>query len=171
MPVNHRDISERLGLSRSTVTKILNQLPNNRASAETVRKVFQTAREMGYDFSRLRNIHRRRAIRKAVSLDVRIRIIMPDGAMYDAGTATAINLNHFGALLTAIETARMSLPLSPFGIEIEFLRPPLEGVRVDSQVVRLISRKSVEIGVNFTRMRPSFEEKIVEFLNAEEEAP
>jgi transcriptional regulator with XRE-family HTH domain len=164
MSVNHQDIADRLGLARSTVTKILNQLPNNRANRETIKKVFKTAREMGYDFSRLRNIHRRRADRKNVDLLARIKIQIKNNGLYDAGTVKVLNLSPYGALLAEIRTSKKSLPLLPFSIDLEILDPPLQGVSAECQLIRLMTRKNIEIGVNFSRIKTAAEKKIIDFL-------
>ncbi len=171
MAVNHEEIAERLGLARSTVTKILNQLPYNRASSDTIQKVFQTARELGYDFSRLRNIHRRRGARKNVNIRAKLHIGLREGGTFDTGTARIRNLNNFGALLTDIETAKMAFPLVPFDLIVEILDPPLHGIEMECQVVRLVSKRSVEVGVNFLKLKASCESRIVEYLKEEEALP
>lgn len=164
MAVNHKEIAERLGLARSTVTKILNQLPQNRASADTIKRVFQTAREMGYDFSRLRNIHRRRADRRAVDLPVRMRILLDNGSLYDTGRARVCNLSPYGALLADIVTHKRSLPLAPFTLGLTFLAEPLVDVSLEAQVIRLLCKRHLEIGVNFLRIKASAEKRIIDFL-------
>lgn len=166
MSVNHQEIADRLGLARSTVTKILNQLPNNRASTETIKKVFKTAREMGYDFSRLRNIHRRRADRRPVNLSATLKIQLLNNSLYDTGSARILNLSPYGALLTDIETGKKNLPLAPFHLTLTIVDGPLEGVSVECQVIRLLSKRNVEVGVNFTRIKAAAEKRIIDFIKS-----
>jgi transcriptional regulator with XRE-family HTH domain len=166
MAVNHQEIADRIGLARSTVTKILNQLPRNRANAETIKRVFKTAREMGYDFSRLRNIHRRRADRRLVSLPVGLKIFYRDNSLYDVGVAKVINLSPFGALLGSIVTKKKSLPLSPFHMGLAFSNEVLSSLDLQCQVVRIMSGRKIEIGVNFMHIKGSDEKVIIDYLNS-----
>ncbi|MHC5039445.1 MAG: helix-turn-helix domain-containing protein [Planctomycetota bacterium] len=143
MSVSQAEIAAHLGLARSTVTKILNQFPNNRASKETVKRVFKAAREMGYDFGNLRNIHRRRADRKKVNLPVLLRIDLQDGnGVFDTGTAILRDLSPYGALLASVHTEKGALPLLPFTLHIE-LSGPLQGVTIRARTIRFISDEAV----------------------------
>ncbi|MCU0724032.1 MAG: PilZ domain-containing protein [Planctomycetes bacterium] len=164
MTVSQQEIAERLGLARSTVTKILNQFPTNRASKDTIRKVFQTAREMGYDFGRLRNIHRRRAERKECEIPVRLRIELLDGSgVFDTGTATVRNLSPYGAFLSPIQMAKAIIPLVPFTLTIEFSEI-LQGVSVKARVIRLNASEAIQMGIDFFDVSPEAESRIIEYL-------
>ena len=46
--ITKKEIAERLGVSRSTVSHVLNNKPNTRISTKTRERVFKTARELGY---------------------------------------------------------------------------------------------------------------------------
>jgi hypothetical protein len=163
--VSHEDIAKRLGLARSTVTKILNQLPTNRASGDTVRKVFETAREMGYDFQRLRTIHRRRSERKPVEMQVNIDILQNGSAVAATGSATLMDLSLNGAQIRDIQLSDGSgLPVSPFLVRVRFLTPPLQGVAGLAEVIRLTSRDEVRLGINFVELEPTDKTRLAEFL-------
>src|SRR5690349_10096479 len=58
------EIARRVGLDVSSVNKILNKRQGPVFRKETIRKVFKIARDMGYDFGRLKYAHRRRFPRK-----------------------------------------------------------------------------------------------------------
>ena len=41
---------------------------------------------------------------------------------------------------------------------------PLDGVILECQVIRLLTKRNVEVGVNFTRIKAAAEKKIIDFL-------
>ena len=164
MGVSQADIAAHLGLARSTVTKILNQFPTNRASKDTVKAVFKAARKMGYDFSRLRNIHRRRADRKKVNLHVALRIELHDGTgTFDTGSGLIRDISPFGAMISSIRTNKSVIPITPFSLYIAF-DGPLEGVTVEAKVIRVLSDDQVQLGVNFIEVSGEAERRIIEFV-------
>ena len=165
MGVSQAEIASRLGLARSTVTKILNQFPNNRASKETIKQVFKAAREMGYDFSRLRNIHRRRAFRKKVDIPVDLKItFLNSQETYDTGTAAVKDLSPYGALLERVQTGKNSIPLMPFVMQMTF-REPLSGVVVNARVIRFVSEDFIQVGLDFIDVSSETERQIIEILD------
>jgi transcriptional regulator with XRE-family HTH domain len=164
MGVSQSDIAAHLGLARSTVTKILNQFPNNRGCKETVKLVFKAAREMGYDFGRLRNIHRRRANRKKVNMPVFLRLDMKDGnGVFDTGSAMVRDLSPYGALLIQINTSKNSLPLIPFTLSMDF-SGPLQGISVTARIIRINTEDAFQLGVNFVDVSSDAERRIIEFI-------
>ena len=66
--VTQVEIARRIGLDVSSVNKILNKRQGPVFRKETVKKVFKLARQLGYDFGRLKYQHRRRHTRKPVSM-------------------------------------------------------------------------------------------------------
>jgi len=164
--VSHEDIAKRLGLARSTVTKILNQLPSNRASAETVKRVFETAREMGYDFQRLRTIHRRRSERKQVEMEVALDILADGQRVAVTGTALLNDVSLNGAQISDLRLPDgAGLPVSPFLVRMRFTSQPLEGVTGIAEVIRLTSRDSVRLGLNFVELEAESRTRLSEFLS------
>ena len=81
------EIARRVGLDVSSVNKILNKRQGPVFRKETIRKVFKIARDMGYDFGRLKYAHRRRFPRKEMSLGVELYVYHKDGSLYDQGVA------------------------------------------------------------------------------------
>ena len=73
------EIADRLGLHVATVSRILNEVPDYRASKETIKKVFDTAREMGYDFERQKRFYKRKYHRIKIEANVRLHARMQDG--------------------------------------------------------------------------------------------
>src|SRR3982751_185453 len=77
------EIAHRVGLDVSSVNKILNRRSGPVFRKETIRKVFKIAKDMGYDFGRLKYAHRRRFARKELSLGVELYVYHKDGSLYD----------------------------------------------------------------------------------------
>lgn len=166
--VSHDDIAKRLGLARSTVTKILNQLPSNRASAATVKKVFDTARELGYNFHQLRNIHRRKSERMPVDMEVSVEILSKRGREVAAqGTATLCNISLDGALISKLALDDgAGLPVSPFVVVLECQSQPLAGVTALADIVRLTAKDELEMGLAFLEMSDESKSRLGAFLKA-----
>ncbi len=162
--ISHDDIARRLGLARSTVTKILNQLPTNRASAETVKKVFDLAKDLGYDFHRLRNIHRRRDERRACRIAARLEVIQPGGKVAGTGTAVVHDISFHGAQLQQVAMDGKGLPVSPFLIRLTLNEAPLADLVGTGEIVRFSSREPVRIGINFLEMNETDQRRLEEFL-------
>ena len=59
MAVTQLEIARRVGLDVSSVNKILNRRPGPVFKKETIKQVFKVARELGYDFTRLKYHHKR----------------------------------------------------------------------------------------------------------------
>src|SRR5688572_32612957 len=112
MGVSQQAIADALGLSRTTVTKILNRDPKYSASESTRDLVFSTAEKMGYDFTTIRRPFKREYGRTAINAKCSIEITMDEGnQLCDKGAATARNISVGGALLTNINLPMNSLPL------------------------------------------------------------
>ncbi len=58
------EIARRVGLDVSSVNKILNRRKGPVFKKEPTKQVFKVAKELGYDFGRLKYFHRRRHPRK-----------------------------------------------------------------------------------------------------------
>ncbi|MCI0341588.1 MAG: PilZ domain-containing protein [Planctomycetales bacterium] len=162
--ISHDDIARRLGLARSTVTKILNQLPTNRASAETVQKVFQLAKELGYDFHRLRNIHRRRDERRQCRIAARLELLQSGGKVAGTGTAVVHDISLHGAQLQQVTMDGKGLPVTPFLLRLTLSEAPLADLVGTGEVVRFSSREPVKFGINFLEMTEADQRRLGEFL-------
>src|SRR5919205_786285 len=112
MGVSQQSIAEKLGLSRTTVTKILNRDPKYSASESTRDLVFSTAEKMGYDFTTIRRPFKREYGRTEVNAKCHIEILSEDdnNQIFDKGDATARNIGVGGALLTNLKLPKNCLP-------------------------------------------------------------
>jgi transcriptional regulator with XRE-family HTH domain len=134
--VTQTEIAHRLHLDVSTVNKILHSGSGPVFRKETIRKVFRTARALGYDFDRLKHRHRRRHPRQAVDLPVAISIYTED-FLYDRGQAVLRNISLSGALLGKPVLPGNRLPAKSPIVGIRAAGGPLPGVEILGRVTRL----------------------------------
>lgn len=170
MPVSQQAIADKLGLSRTTVTKILNRDPKYSASEATRDLVFKTAEKMGYDFTTIRRPFKREYGRTEVNAKCHIEIVTDDEQVFDKGEATARNIGVGGALLTALLLPRNCLPLSKFIIRCRFVDlPKLADMVGECQVVRLtdsLEAGQPEIGVKFVNATVDDRKILMDFVDS-----
>lgn len=171
MAVSQQDIADALGLSRTTVTKILNRDPKYSASESTRDLVFSTAEKMGYDFTTIRRPFKREYGRTEINAKCSIEIITEeDNQVFDKGDASARNIGVGGALLTDLKLPRNCLPLSKFIIRCRFTdMPSLADLTGECQVVRITDSLEAghpEIGVRFVNATVSDRKVLKDFVDA-----
>ena len=164
MSVTHEIIASQLNLARSTVTRILNNDPNYRASGKTRKKVFDLARKLNYDFSNLRRIHRRKYERVPVDIPIRARILLPDGSIHDEGEARLLDLNPIGALVGDFRFHKQTIPLMPFSLEIEVVSGELTALRARARIARITMSDGVQMGIEFANVESAASDRIKEYL-------
>jgi len=143
------EIAQQVGLDVSSVNKILNRRAGPVFKKETIRKVFKVARELGYDFNRIKFHHRRRHPRRDVSIDAEICVYRKDGSVYDRGVATIRDLSVAGARVSQVKLPSGTLPAEPFSVALRPLVKPLEEVYLPGQVVRLEANGGMAYGIRF----------------------
>jgi len=171
MAVSQQDIADALGLSRTTITKILNRDPKYSASEDTRDLVFKTAEKMGYDFTTIRRPFKREYGRTEVNAKCDIEIVtQEDNQLFDKGQAIARNIGVGGVLLTHLSLPRNCLPLSRFSIRCHFVdMPTLADLTGECQVVRLADSAEVgcpELGVRFINATVSDRKALKDFVDA-----
>jgi hypothetical protein len=159
------EIAKRLGLHVATVSRILNEVPNYRASRETVRKVFEVARDMGYDFERQKRFYKRAHLR--VNVDARVRL---HAKVRDESTIThearMVNMGAGGMLLVDFRPRIVTLPLREDDLLLEVVSGPLKGVKASCEVVRVgRHRDSFGICVQVKGLTPADASRMDAFVN------
>jgi transcriptional regulator with XRE-family HTH domain len=124
------EIARRVGLDVSSVNKILNKRQGPVFRKETIRKVFKIARDLGYDFGRLKYAHRRRFPRKELSLGVELYVYHKDGSLYDQGVATVRDISLGGARISDVALPTGSLPVTPFSVGIRPMQKPADDIEI-----------------------------------------
>ena len=144
------DIARRVGLDISSVNKILHRRADAVFRKETVRRVFQAARDLGYDLDRLGRRYHRKHPRKDVAFPLEMSIYLEDGSLFDRGRATMRNVSLSGAVLSGIILPQQSVPLRPHRIGIRLKEGPLRGIEILSRPLRFVHiEQGVALAVEF----------------------
>lgn len=156
------EIAKRCGIDVSSVNKILNRRKGPIFRASTIKKVFQVARQLGYDIGRLKHNHERTHPRKPSDLPLELSIYLADGRLFDRGRAVLRDVSLSGALLSGILlTEKKGLPLQPHTIGIKLLDGPLKDLEIRSEPVRFLHRQDgVHLAVAFQAVDASSLEQL-----------
>ena len=164
MVVTQEHIAKKVGLDRSTVSKILNGRASNFVSPKTIGRVISAAKELGYDFGRLRHTHSRQFERADLTIKCDFDIMLEGGKVFDSGTAVITNISEGSALLENVDTEQMVLPLEPFTISIIIKEGMLKNVSVLAHVTRLQVDEGLKLGTEFIEVSPVSAKKLKRFM-------
>lgn len=156
----HQLIAKKLGLERSTVTKVLGQDRKCHFNPKTIQRIFKTAKRLGYDFSRMIRVKRREFDRKPANLKARIRLCLKNNDHFDSGHAVIENISPTGALLKKVSLPKRTLPLDPFTVDLTILQGRLKGVQAKGEVVRFAG--SHNMGMRFTEVDKASHKKLAQ---------
>lgn len=156
--VTQVEIARKVGLDVSSVNKILNRRAGPVFRKETIRKVFKVARDLGYDFGRIKYHHRRRHNRKEVALGAEIRIVKSDGTIHDTGSATVRDLSLSGAKVTDVRLPAGTIPAGPFTVTIKANDLELPG--------RVVRFDGGAYGIQFTRLEGAGLRRLAKVIGA-----
>lgn len=163
--VTQVEIARRVGLDVSSVNKILNKRQGPVFRKETIRKVFKYAKDLGYDFGRLKYAHRRRFPRKELSLGVELYVYHRDGSLYDQGVATVRDISLGGAKISDVALPTGSLPVTPFSVGLRPMEKPADDIEIQGHIVRLNGNGSTTFGVQFGALDGAVEKKLRRISN------
>lgn len=143
------DIARKVGVDVSTVNKILNRRPGPVFSKVTIRKVFQAARELGFNLDRLKHQHRRDHLRKPASTPAQIEIYKQDGTLHECGEALVEDLSAGGARLARVRVPSGTFPIG--GSIVLHLKGRPTPRSYHARVVRLChANDSTDLGIRFS---------------------
>ena len=171
MGVTQQDIADKVGLSRTTVTKILNRDPSYITSEETRERVFKAAEELGYNFKQIRRPFRRMYGRVELRAEGNVVIVFKDGEVFDKGDAIIRNISAGGALITDLQLTKGVLPLRKFSIILRVKEiQDLEDLVGECEIVRFTeigeTENSTQLGVRFVSISERDKQRIKEFVNS-----
>jgi transcriptional regulator with XRE-family HTH domain len=161
--VTQVEIARRIGIDVSSVNKILNRRQGPVFRKETVQKVFRIAREMGYDFGRLKFQHRRRHPRREISVGAEISIYHRDGSLYDQGVATIRDISLCGARVTDVTLPLGSLPVEPFSVGLRPMQRPVDDLEIPGKIVRIHPTETVSYGIDFSEADQTLQGRLRRF--------
>lgn len=165
MSVSQQVIADVLGLDRTTVNKVLNGHPSMITSKSTVENVIRVAREMGYDFGRLRKKYKRKFERKLVRAKAEMEVLLSEnGQAYDRGWCTINNLTPDGAMISNVWAVKGGFPLQPFTLKLKIMESDLKGVEGRFEVIRFRSNGAISIGLRAVEISDDDQKRIKEHL-------
>lgn len=148
--VTQGQIARHVGLDVSSVNKILNRRKGPVFKKETIKQVFKVAKALGYDFGRLKYVHRRRHPRKTLGIPVELSVYLEGGRLLDRGTGILKEVSLSGARLSAVVLPGKALPILPHSIGVRILDGPLKDLEVLGTPVRFeLLDESVGLAVEF----------------------
>ena len=153
--VTQERIADRLGLDRTTVTKILNRDPKYSANSKTKKRVFATAEKLGYDFTSIRRPFRREYGRTVINARSHVTILLKNGRVFDEGRCLVRNISVGGALLSKLRLKKMVLPLANFTIALRISgERSIKDLKGECEIVRLAATDTgePELGVKFVNL-------------------
>ena len=172
MKVTQSDIAERVGVDRTSVNKVLNRYPRHNVSPETAAEIWKVARELEYDFKKIRRDPERRKYPRAhVEMEVDLEIMLEDGTPYDTGKGRVRDLSLAGVRLGDIETTKRSLPIDAFRCRLTIKSPPLEGLIFEGIFMRMQIGGTVEFGVVMRSLEREDKERLHRYLEGADFLP
>jgi transcriptional regulator with XRE-family HTH domain len=159
------EIARRVGLDVSSVNKILNRRQGPVFRKDTIKRVFRVAKELGYDFGRLKYQHRRRHPRKEMSVGAELCIYHKDGTVYDQGVATIRDLSLCGARISDVTLPLGTLPVEPFTVGIRPMQKPADDIEIPGMIVRYHMNGAPSYGVEFRKLESPLEKKLRRIAN------
>ncbi|MCZ6688347.1 MAG: helix-turn-helix domain-containing protein [Planctomycetota bacterium] len=142
-----KEIADHLGLDRSTVSKILNHYNRERFSRDTVERVEEAARVLGYMKSQ-----RRESPRQEAEATARFRIYLRDGSLWGEGSGVIKDFSANGFLLGKLKLNGDHLPAAPHYYVLEVQDDSLNGLEYRCRPVRLIEAEGerfLNVGLTF----------------------
>ncbi|HEY3321641.1 MAG TPA: PilZ domain-containing protein [Planctomycetota bacterium] len=121
--------------------------PESRTSKSNNRLVFRAA-EKTIEFVDHLCSHYRETRRMAVDIPCEVSLLLPDGKVFDSGTAVVRNVSPSGALLAGLSLSKSCLPVGVFRLVIKLTGGDYKGIGLEATPVRLIPEAS-GLGVKF----------------------
>jgi transcriptional regulator with XRE-family HTH domain len=162
MAATQGQIARRLCLDVSTVNKILNRRSGPVFKKETIKRVFKVAKDLGYDFGRLKYQHRRKYPRRSIAIPIELSIYLEGGKLYDRGTGLLQEVSLSGAKLSAVVLPGRAIPIVSHSIGIRIPDGPLKDVEILGHAVRLYPGEgAVGFAVEFLTTEESKAEQLL----------
>ena len=126
---NAAKVSQRLGRISARTGKPLKE------ENSKVTNIFHAAERSAEFFDHLK-AHYRESRRTSVEIKAEIKLVLPDGNVFDAGKAVIRNISPSGALLGDVKLPKNCYPVSPFKVEIVMKGGDHDGIGIEALPVR-----------------------------------
>ena len=159
--VSIKDIAKELNLSYTAVCKVLNNDSLHRSSKETRQLILNKAKKMGYDFSQLRYIRKRRKERIEVNIPAEIIIRSANGKrIFDKGKITIKDMSESGTFITNIKLDKNCLPAKPFICELRIFGGKFKGINLKGEPVRIGNNENLYLGLALADVPEEYRNRI-----------
>ena len=118
-----------------------------KAAKNAARLVFRAAEQSAEFFDHLR-AHYRETRRTAVEIPCDVKVLLPDGTLFDTGNATVRNVSPSGALLSSLKLEKGCFPAAGFKLQLTLKSDDYQGIGIEASPVRIISELA-GLGVKF----------------------
>jgi hypothetical protein len=163
--VTQGDIARVCKVDQGSVSRILNKDTRDSFSPETIQKVFQAAREIGYVHPALVSTNRRHSPRKKAAIRANVSLLIGSNTLYDRGTCEIHEMSGSGMLLKNFQTRKGTLPLDRFRIDLQVTGGPLRGVEARTHLVRFSNHQSeFAIAVAYEQLDDGARRRIARYL-------
>ena len=178
--VTQEAIARKLGLDRTTVSKVLNHSTTHYVGTKTRQRILSTARKLGYDLTRLRKRTKETAGRIRVQIEARAEIQTWEGQLHASGDVTVVSLSRGGAELKNFRLDPPTIPLKPCVMILRFQPPPelrgstvgeAETVELKGHILRLETSGLVELMVEFADLPREAKDHLDQILLAASRHP
>ena len=171
--ITQESIAKKLGIDRTTVSKVLNQSTTHYVGTRTRQKILTLAKRLGYDFTRLRKRTKETAGQARVQIEAEAEIFTWEGQRHAGGQVTIVGLSDGAAELKNFRLDPPTIPLKPCTMKLRFplpdgLRKGGEGtfVELKGHIVRMETGGLVDLAIEFADLSAEAAEAITLILTA-----
>ncbi|MGD0090182.1 MAG: hypothetical protein ABSE73_09700 [Planctomycetota bacterium] len=125
----------------------VSETPGQRPGRSSGKLIFRAAAKAA-EFSDRLCAHYRETRRIAVEIPCDIRLVLSDGALFDAGSAVVRNISPSGALVSAIRLEKGCYPARPFKVVLILKNDEYRGIGIEATPMR-ITAEAAGLGVRF----------------------
>jgi hypothetical protein len=120
---------------------------SGRAEKTSNKLVFRAA-EKSIEFMDHLRAHYRETRRTAVEIPCDLQVLLPNGSLFDSGSALVRDVSPSGALIAGIKLSKECFPASGFKLKLTLKGDDYKGIGIEATPVRLVTEVG-GLGVRF----------------------
>jgi hypothetical protein len=120
---------------------------SSRTEKASNKLVFRAA-EKSIEFMDHLRAHYRETRRTAVEIPCDLQVLLPNGTLFDSGSATVRDVSPSGALIASIKLSKECFPASGFKLKLTLKGDDYKGIGIEATPVRLVTEVG-GLGVRF----------------------